>query len=172
MKKARLRPSWDESFMFSALWAAARSSCKYLATGTVIVKDKRIIASGYNGAPPGIENCLERGCRKEEYGVPFNEKGKGVCRGLHAEVNAMSQIARQDIMGTEMYSLYLPCSACAKAIVGNGIAEVIYSKIYEEEDILTREMFKEAKIKLRKLDLNVEKYCEMIRKVIEDKKLK
>ncbi len=83
----RERPNWDEFFMFSALWAAARSSCLYLQTGAVIVKDKRIIASGYNGAPPGVRNCLEVGCRKDREGVDFTDKGKAVCRGVHAEVS-------------------------------------------------------------------------------------
>ena len=62
----RERPDWDESFMFSAVWFATRSSCKYLAQSALIVRDKRIIASGYNGAPPGIKNCFERGCRKDQ----------------------------------------------------------------------------------------------------------
>ena len=85
----RERPSWDEYFMFAALSAATRSSCQCLFTGAVVVKDKRIVASGYNGAPEGIENCLVRGCRKEQHHVAFADKGKGQCRGCHGEKNAM-----------------------------------------------------------------------------------
>jgi len=165
--RARQRPSWDEFFMFKALWAATRSSCVHLQTGAVIVKDKRVIATGYNGAPPGIENCLEKGCRKEKYSVDFNDKGKAVCRGIHAEINAMNQIARQDLKGDSLYSLYFPCSACAKAIAGNGLTEVIYSEIYQEPDSLTNEIFEEADVKLREFKLDVERYFDMIRRIRE-----
>jgi len=165
----RERPNWDESFMFSALWSATRSSCLYLPTGAVIVKDKRIIASGYNGAPPGIENCLKIGCRKNAEGVKFDDKGKSVCRGIHAEINAKDQIAREDLKGTSMYSLYYPCSSCAKEIVGSGIVEVVYAKIYREPDSLTHELFTEAGVKLRQLDLDIEKYFRIIKKVCRKK---
>jgi len=169
-KAVRERPSWSESYMFSALGAAWRSSCLYLQTGAVIVKDKRIIASGYNGAPPGIENCLEVGCRKDREHVDFDDKGKGVCRGIHAEINAMSQISREDLKGTTLYSLYYPCSACAKEIVGNGIDSVFYSKVYSEPDSLTKELFAEAGVKLRQLSMDTEKCFEMIRGVYQPKK--
>jgi dCMP deaminase len=164
------RPNWDESFMFSALWGATRSSCKYLHTGAVIVKDKRIIASGYNGAPPGLENCLDIGCRKEKYHVEFNDKSSGTCRGIHAEINAISQIAREDLKGTTIYTLYFPCSACAKAIVGNSITEVVYSQIYEEPDSLTNELFAQSGVKLRKFNLDIEKQFQRILNVSEQHK--
>jgi dCMP deaminase len=156
------RPSWDDFFMFSAIWAATRSSCIKMQTGSVIVKDKRIIASGYNGAPPGTKNCLELGCRKELYKVDFNVKGKGVCRGLHAEVNAMSQIARQDLKGSSLYTLVYPCSPCAKEIVGNGISEVVYCKDYEEDHSYADEVFKESGIILRHLNLPPQKCFNLI----------
>jgi len=166
MKKGvRKRPSWDESFMLSALWAAARSSCIKMQTGAVIVKDKRIIASGYNGAPPNIKNCLEVGCRKDEYGIKFCEKGRGVCRGIHAEVNAMNQIARENLKGASLYTLCFPCSGCAKGIVGNGMKEVVYCNHYEENDSLTKELFDESKTVLRKLDLDIEKCFRMMKKI-------
>jgi dCMP deaminase len=166
MKKGeRQRPSWDEEFMFSAISWAAKSSCAHFQTGAVIVKENRAISSGYNGAPPGIENCLKVGCRKDREHVDFKEKGRGVCRGNHAEINAMNQIARADLKGTSLYTVYYPCSGCAKAIVGNGIREVIYSKIYEEPDCLTEELFKEAGIKMRRLDIDIEKYFNIIRAV-------
>lgn len=163
----RTRPEWDEFFMLNALWAATRSSCLHLYTGAVIVKDKRIIALGYNGAPPKIENCLERGCRKEEIGVSFDDKGKAVCRGIHAEINAMNQIAREYLKGTKIYSLYYPCSSCAKEITGNGIREVIYTLVYSEPDSLTREVFEEKGIKLRKMEIDLEKYFDIMRNVMK-----
>lgn len=159
------RPNWDTIFMFQAYVVATRSSCLHLSTGAIIVKDKRVIASGYNGAPPGIQNCLDVGCRKDQYHIGFDDKGKGVCRGTHAEINALSQIARRDLDGSILYSLYYPCSACAKAIVGNRIEEVIYSKIYNEPDSLTNELFSEAGIKLRKLDIDLENCFDLIRKL-------
>ena len=152
-----VRPNWDEFFMGAALLAASRASCKYLHTGATIARDKRILSTGYNGAPPGITNCIDIGCRKEREGIGFEEKGKAVCRGIHAEINALSQIARQDLKGAQMYTIYLPCSACAKAIAGSGINEVIYLKMYDEPDSLTREIFAESGIKLRKLDINFDK---------------
>lgn len=161
----RVRPSWDESFMFSALWSAARSSCLYLQTGAVIVKDKRIIASGYNGAPPGIENCIDAGCRKDKEKVDFNDKGKGVCRGVHAEINAISQISRWDLKDTSLYTLFYPCSQCAKAIVGSELKEVVYSMVYKEPDSLTKELFGQAGIKLRKIDMDIDKYFDIVKKI-------
>ena len=163
----RTRPEWDEYFMFKTIWAATRSSCRHLWTGAGIIKDKRPIVTGYNGAPPEIENCLERGCRKEEMGVAFDDKGKGVCRGLHAEINAMNQISRQDLIGTTMYSLYYPCSSCAKEITGNGIRELIYALVYSEPDSLTKEIFDEKGVKLRRLELDIEKYFDIMRNIMK-----
>ena len=151
------RPSWDEYFMDMAYNCATRSSCKHLHTGAVLVKDKRIIGTGYNGASPNIENCLSKGCRKDEVNISFDDKGKSVCRGTHAEMNALGQIGRERASGTTIYSVYFPCSACAKAIVGNDISEVVYSLMYEEADSLTKETFAEAGIKLRHLNINIEK---------------
>lgn len=164
------RPVWDEAFMFSALSAATRSSCINLKTGAVIVKDKRIIASGYNGAPPSIDNCLNRGCRKKQFNESFNKKGTGNCRGVHAEINAMAQIARENLKGTSIYTVFYPCSACAKAIVGSGISEVVYSIVYTEPDSLTKELFNEAGIKLRQLKIDVKKQCNRIINIINQNK--
>ncbi len=161
----RIRPSWDEFFMLNALISASRSSCRYLQTGAVIVKDKRVISAGYNGAPPGIANCLDSGCRKEIHGVEFDEKGKSVCRGIHAEINALSQIARKDLAGASLYTLYLPCSSCAKAIAGSGITNVIYLGHYHEPDNLTKEMFTEAGISLRKMSIDLEKFSSILKEV-------
>ena len=164
-KTERERPSWEESYMFDAVFWATRSSCKYLQNGVVIVKDKRPIAHGYNGAPPGIENCLKIGCRKDREGVDFEDKGQGVCRGAHAETNAMDQIERKGLKGTTLYTMHLPCSACAKEIVGNGIDKVVYARDYLEADCLTKELFAEAGVKLVHLDIDIEKLFDMIRRV-------
>jgi dCMP deaminase len=156
------RPTWEESFMFAAYSAAARSSCKYIHTGAVIIKDKRIISMGYNGAPPGIKSCSDIGCRKDRLNIKWEEKGHGNCRGVHAEANAMHQISRENLKGTVLYTVYYPCSHCARAIVANGISEVVYSKIYKEPDSLTKELFSEAGIKLTRLPIDTKKHCNRI----------
>lgn len=163
------RPSWDEYFAFAAVNASTRASCRYLKTGCVVVKNKRIIATGYNGAPSGIKSCLERGCRKDEFKIEFNDKGKGACRGKHAEKNALDEISRQDAEGAKIYTLFYPCSVCAKDIVGKHLMEVVYLKDYEENNTLALELFEEAKIKLRKFDLDIERYFELVRKVWNQK---
>jgi len=139
------RPSWDEYFMLNALLISTRASCLHLKNGAVIVnKDKRIIAAGYNGAPSGIKNCLEVGCNKNKFGVSFEEKGKGLCRGNHAEYNALSQVGRDELKGTSIYTLYYPCSACAKQIIGSGIRRVVYANEYEEQNSIVKQLFREA----------------------------
>ncbi|MCX8158813.1 MAG: deaminase [Candidatus Pacearchaeota archaeon] len=125
---------WDEFFMFHALLASFRSSCLHLHNGAVIIMNKRIIASGYNGAPPGIQNCLKRGCRKEEQKIEFQEKDRGVCRGTHAEMNALSQISRWNLEhNPAIYTIYEPCNSCLKAILGSGIGRIIYLIEYSEK---------------------------------------
>ena len=163
----RKRPDWDEFFMLSAIIASTRSSCIHLQTGAVIVKDKRIISSGYNGAPPGIKNCLEVGCRKDREGVPFEDKTKGVCRGIHAELNALVQVARKDLKDATIYSVYLPCSSCVKVIAGSGIKEVVYLKVYDEPNSLANEIFLEAGIILRKINIDFDKNLNFIKDIIK-----
>tara|TARA_Y100000310_G_C20607740_1_gene776399 strand:+ start:606 stop:1124 length:519 start_codon:yes stop_codon:yes gene_type:complete len=170
-KKEHTRPNWDEMFMAHAFLAATRSSCIHLHTGCVVVKDKRILSSGYNGAPPGVENCLDRGCRKNDFNVEFDKKGTATCRGVHAEINALSQIARKDLKDTVIYTVFFPCSSCAKAIVGSGIKEVVFSKIYLEPDTLTRELFAEAGIKLRRMPINLEKVNYLLLNIGKQKKI-
>ncbi|MEM4271393.1 MAG: deaminase [Candidatus Pacearchaeota archaeon] len=143
------RPSWDEFFMLHAFLTSLRSSCKYLRNGAIIAKDKRILAIGYNGAPPGIKNCLDCGCRKEQYKIEFDKKDRGVCRGTHAEMNALNQVSRWDLnkdSNTSIYSVYEPCSQCVKAILAAGIRRVIYAKPYfdNENRDLINELYLEA----------------------------
>jgi dCMP deaminase len=159
------RPSWNEAFMLAAYQAAERSSCLYLHTGAVVVIDKRVRASGYNGAPPGIKNCLERGCRKDYLGIELTQKGTGNCRGAHAEVNAMRQLSRDELKGASLYTVFFPCSPCAKEITSNGIAEVYYSIMYGEPDSLTLEQFEESKIKIQEFHPNLEAHYLRLRAI-------
>lgn len=166
----RKRPDWDEYFMFQAFWAATRSSCLKLQTGVVIAKNKRVIATGYNGAPPSIENCLKKGCRKDEIGVDFEKKGTGNCRGTHAEINAITY-AKQDLNGASLYTVFYPCSDCAKHIIGAGISEVIYFFDYKGEGKLVEELFREGPISLKKFELkDPNYYFNMIKGVLSQTK--
>ncbi len=97
--------------------------------GAVIVKDKRILATGYNGAPSGVPHCTEVGCLRQELGVPSGERTE-ICRGLHAEQNAIIQAAKYGISveGSTIYSTTEPCSLCAKMLINAGITRVVFKE--------------------------------------------
>ncbi len=165
-RKPKDRPNWDELFMMHAYLAATRSSCLHLNTGVAIVKDKRVRSMGYNGAPAGIKSSLElRSCRKDEHGVAFDAKGTGTCRGRHAEENAMSQLSRAELIDSSIYTVYYPCGSCAKSIVGNGISEVYWSKLYKDKDKLAEELFNEAGIKVIQFKLDPKEIYEFMLKL-------
>jgi len=113
------RPSWDEYFMMAAKLIATMGTCPKLRVGTVVVRDKRIVSSGFNGAPPGHPHCTDVGCLK------FEDEGSSCRRVLHAEHNAILQDSR-NVRGGTLYASYLPCIDCMKAIISAGIAEVVY----------------------------------------------
>ncbi len=146
------RPGWEEYFMSQAILTSYRASCKYIQAGAIIVKDKRIISTGYNGAPSGLKNCLENGCRKDLAGIKQGEKNSGLCIGEHAERNAILQISREQSKGSAMYSRLLPCTDCAKQIIGAGIEEVYYFEIYREKNNIAREILKEKGVSLKKFE--------------------
>ena len=130
-KKAdeEIRPSWDEYFMEIAWLVSKRSTCLRRKVGAILVKDKRILATGYNGAPKGFKHCKEVGCIRQKLNVPSGERHE-LCRGLHAEQNAIIQAAvfGVSIRGSTMYITTFPCSVCAKMIVNAEIKEVIYDE--------------------------------------------
>lgn len=142
------RPSWDEYFMTLANEVATRTTCMRRAVGAVIVKDKRILATGYNGVPSGLAHCGETGCLREELGVPSGQRHE-ICRGLHAEQNAIIQAARYgiNIDGATIYVNTQPCVVCAKMLINSGITEVVYQNPYPDE--LAMSMLEEAGMKLR-----------------------
>ena len=162
----RDRPTWDEYFAHETWWIATRSSCWHLQSGARIVKDNHGIASGYNGAPKGIPNCLEVGCRKEEKGVKFETKGMDVCRGAHAESNAIKRASKEDLEGSTLYTLRYPCSTCTKEIIQAGIIEVVYFKKYSEAK-LSKELLAQAGIKVRKIDWNLDQDVDLLRRLTE-----
>ena len=118
------RPSWDEYFMMAAKLIAVMATCPKLRVGTVVVKNKRIVASGFNGAPPGHPHCSEVGCLK------FEEEGTSCRRVIHSEHNAILQDSA-NLAGGTLYTAYLPCIDCMKAIIGARIDEVVYEEEYE-----------------------------------------
>ena len=146
------RPSWDEYFMTLANEVATRTTCMRRAVGAVIVKDRRILATGYNGVPTGLTHCSETGCLREQLGVPSGQRHE-ICRGLHAEQNAIIQAARYgiNIAGATIYVNTQPCVVCAKMLINAGIDEIVYQNPYPDE--LAMSMLEEAGMKLRVFDL-------------------
>lgn len=150
------RPSWETYFMDIAGLVAKRSTCRRRAVGAVIVKDKRILSTGYNGAPSRIQHCLEIGCLREKMNVPSGERHE-LCRGIHAEQNAIIQAAFHgvSIKDSTLYCTNLPCSICAKMIINAGIKTIYYKEGYA--DSMSEEMLQEAGINLIKLGNRMQK---------------
>lgn len=145
------RLSWDEYFMQMAELAATRSTCLRRQVGAVIVQDKRVIATGYNGAPKGLEHCAEMGgCMREKLGIPSGERHE-LCRALHAEQNAIIQAATfaQSIEGATIYITHQPCIICSKMIINAGIKRIVVREGYPDE--LSVEMLGEAGLKIVQL---------------------
>jgi dCMP deaminase len=146
------RPSWDEYFISIAELTSKRSTCLRRQVGAVIVKDKQIVSTGYNGAPKGIAHCDEiGGCLREKMGVPSGERHE-LCRALHAEQNAIIQAATsgQSVEGATIYVTNQPCIICAKMIINAGIRKIIVSDGYPDELAVT--LLEEAGLKIVTLD--------------------
>jgi len=139
------RPSWDEYFMDITSLVARRSTCMRRQVGAVMVKEKNILATGYNGTPSGITHCDVTGCLREQLNVPSGERHE-LCRGLHAEQNAIIQAARHgvNISDSVLYCTNSPCIICTKMLINAGIRKVVYLEGYS--DSLSLEMLEEAEI--------------------------
>lgn len=144
------RPSWDEYFMEMAKLVATRSTCLRRQVGAVIVKDKCIISTGYNGACKKAAHCSEIGCIREKLNIPSGQQ-LDLCRAVHAEQNALIQAARYGISteGSIIYVTVTPCFQCAKMLVNAGIKEVVVNGVYPDERTL--ELFKEVGVNVRKI---------------------
>lgn len=151
MSRKKNRPSWQTYFMDITFLVAKRSTCLRRAVGALIVKDKRILSTGYNGAPTGIKHCIEIGCLREKLNVPSGEKHE-LCRGIHAEQNAIIQAAYHgaSIKDATLFCTNMPCSICAKMIINAGIKKIYYHSGYA--DSMSEEMLAEAGIDLIKFD--------------------
>jgi len=131
---------------------ATRSTCLRRNVGAILVKDKRILATGYNGAPTGIRHCEETGCLRERLHVKHGERHE-LCRGLHAEQNVIIQAAYYGVStkGTTLYSTHKPCIICSKMLINAGVEKIYFA--YGYPDTLADEMLSEANIELERLSI-------------------
>jgi dCMP deaminase len=141
-----LRPTWDRYFVEIAALVASRSTCLRRQVGAVIVKDKRILSTGYNGAPVGLKHCAEIGCLRDKLKVASGERHE-LCRAIHAEQNAIIQAATFGVtlLGASIYTTHFPCVLCSKMIINSGIKRIVYSQGYP--DRMSRDILKEAKLR-------------------------
>ena len=127
------RPDWREYFLDFARLAARRATCLRRQVGAVIVKDNMVLTTGYNGAPRGLPHAAEVGCLRDQMGIPSGQRHE-LCRGLHAEQNAIVQAARHGIRidGAELYCTHHPCVICLKMILNAGLMRVFYADGYPD----------------------------------------
>ncbi len=150
------RPTWDQYFIEITHLVATRSTCLRRQVGALLVKDRNILATGYNGTPSGIRHCEETGCLREQLNVPSGERHE-LCRGLHAEQNAIIQAARHgvNIDGSTLYCTTMPCIICTKMLINAGIKRIVYDEGYADE--LAVEMVTESGMEICQFVSNREK---------------
>ncbi len=148
--KRQKRPSWDDYFMSICDLVATRSTCLRRNVGAILVKDRRVLSTGYNGAPTGLKHCLDIGCLRERMNIPSGTRHE-LCRGLHAEQNCLIQAAYHgvSVKGADLYCTNLPCIICTKMLINADIKRIFYKDGYPDE--LSEIMIKEANIKLIKM---------------------
>lgn len=146
------RVAWPDYFMNIAHLVAERSTCLRRRVGAVAVKDRRILATGYNGAPARTAHCLDIGCLRDQLGVPSGQRHE-ICRGLHAEQNVIIQAAVHGISlaGAEVYCTHQPCLICSKMLINCGITTIWYASGYPDE--MATAMLREAGVILKPLPL-------------------
>ena len=141
------RPSWDQYFMDITRLVATRTTCLRRQVGAILVKERNILATGYNGVPSGITHCETAGCIRVALKVPSGERHE-LCRGLHAEQNAIIQAARHgiNIDGSTLYCTTMPCIICTKMLINAGIRKICYGEGYSDE--LAYAMLQESAIEV------------------------
>ena len=156
------RPSWDAYFMALAKLAASRSTCLSRPTGCVMVKDKQVVSTGYNGSMPGVPHCSDEG-RCYRRSIEASDDGKyDFCRSVHAEANAVALAAKAgvNLEGAIAYMTLFPCYVCTKLLVRAGIREIVYEMGYNsknaERDRHWQEVFEGVKVKVRQVQLSEE----------------
>lgn len=146
MKK---RPNWNDYFMQIAYDVAARSTCKMKDVGAVIVKENKIISTGYNGAPEGLDHCTENGCYIKKVGDTSEDLEDRCRRTVHAEQNALIQSDGSNLNESTLYTTHYPCFTCAKMIINSGIEKVVYDNSVDYEDSI--EFLENSNVELEKL---------------------
>lgn len=151
-READLRPSWDEYFLRMAQFVSRRSTCLRRQVGAVAVRNKRILATGYNGSPSGLSHCIDIGCLRDKLKIPSGQRQE-LCRGLHAEHNVIIQagIHSIDLKEAVLYVTNQPCVTCSKMLIGIGVKEIVILEGYPDK--LARRMLKEAGVKVKKVKL-------------------
>jgi len=141
------RPNIDEYFLKAASVVAERSTCRRHHVGAVAARDKHILATGYNGAPAGLKDCLELGCLRDEMNIPSGTRHE-ICRGIHAEQNVIIQAALHGVSleGSTIYCTHTPCVLCAKMLVNARIKRFVSFGSYDDNSFI--EMFRDAGIEL------------------------
>jgi dCMP deaminase len=144
-EKINKRPDWDTYFLEIVELVSKRSTCCRRAVGSGLVRDHRILATGYNGAPSKLKHCLDIGCLREQLKIPSGERHE-LCRGLHAEQNAVIQAALHGVntKGSTLYCTNHPCVICAKMIINAGVVRIVIRDGYHDK--LAAQMLKEAGI--------------------------
>ena len=147
-KALKPRPNWDEYFLEIARLVSSRSTCLRRKVGALLVRDKRILATGYNGAPRTLAHCSETGCLRDSLNVPAGARHE-LCRGLHAEQNALLQASLHgvSVKDSVLYCTNQPCIICAKMLINAGICEVVISEGYPDK--MSMEFFDQAGINVR-----------------------
>lgn len=148
MSDPALRKSWDDYFMAIARLVAERSTCLRRHVGAVLVREKRILCTGYNGAPAGMRHCSDVGCLRAEQGIPPGERIE-ICRGIHAEQNALVQAAAFgiNVAGAILYCTHEPCVTCGKMLLNARIREFVVGESYPDE--FGRRLLREAGVNVR-----------------------
>ncbi len=147
IKTSNKRPGWEEYFLQLADLVASRSTCLRRQVGAVLVRNERIIATGYNGAPRGLEHCLDIGCLRDAMQIPSGQRYE-LCRGVHAEQNAIINAANYGVstQDTVLYCTNQPCIICARMIINAGIKKVVHRGNFD--DPLAEQFLQEAGIEI------------------------
>ena len=150
------RPSWDEYFLEISTIVSRRSTCLRRRVGALLVKDKRILATGYNGTPRTLPHCSKTGCLREKLNIPSGERHE-LCRGLHAEQNVLLQASLHgvSVKDSVLYCTNQPCIICAKMIINAGIKEIIIKDGYPDK--MSMDFFKEAGISVKIFEKKIKK---------------
>lgn len=161
------RPNWYEYGMALALVSGTRATCKKVRAGSYYADvDHRTLSTGYNGAAPGVESCLDfGGCKKEaKTGRPYEETmNSGNCIGLHGEMNGVAPLDRSKVKGHTLFTTVFPCTSCSKNLMAYSPSAVVFKRFYDEREApLSLDFFQQGKIDVYRLDLSPERMLDIL----------